>query len=218
MKRTHLLNRSIVVAAALGILSAPVTVMGEEPLDKPVKGFALEEALKDTDRPPRSGVVLETPKAEVVEKDGKTLLRVQWRIKYAGPRWPLIILEPSLTRPAFRGTKVLVIAKGKSREDYATVLVNPPWNPFERNPVAPKDWFLTVPKEKGKAEGVLEADLAEVKRRLLKYYPDEFDPAAAPELYVRMVHDVTDRGDEVDLDAWTGHLLATPVKVANAKW
>jgi hypothetical protein len=65
---------------------------------------------------------------------------------------------------------------------------------------------------------VLEADLAEVKRRLLKYYPDEFDPKAAPELYVQLEHDVVEQGDDVDLDAWTGDLMATPVKVANPKW
>ena len=210
--------RRSLLAALLTAVAAPAVGAGDEPSDKPVKGFALEEALKDTDRPPRSGVVLETPKAEVVEKDGKNVLRVRWRIKYAGPRWPLVIREPSLTRPAFRGTEIDVIAKGKSGEVYRTALANPPWSPFNTNRISEKDWFLTIPKEKGNAEGVLEADLAEVKRRLLKYYPDDFDPKTAPELYVRMEHDVMERGDEVDLDAWTGHLMATPVKVIDPKW
>ena len=215
MNRAHATRDSLLVAVLVATTTA--TGAGQEPPYKPVV-FALEEALKHTVWPPRSGVVLKAAKAEVVEKDGKKVLRVGWAITYEGPRWPLVILKPSLTRPAFRGTEIQVIAKGKSGEAYLTVLANPPYSPFDPNPHAAKDWFLTVPKEKGTAEGVLEADLAEVKRRLLKYYPDDFDPKAAPELYVLLEHDVTDRGDQVDLDAWTGYLAAGPVKVANPKW
>jgi hypothetical protein len=91
--------------ALFAALAGGAALAGEEPADKPGKGFALEEALKDIDRPPRSGVVLATPEADVAEKGGKKVLRVRWAIRYTGDRWPLVILEPSLTRPAFRGPR-----------------------------------------------------------------------------------------------------------------
>lgn len=195
------------------MMAGTVARSDEEPPDKPGE-FALDDSPKEPRRPPRSGATLEVPKAQIVE-GGKHLIRVQWVIKYTGDRWPLAILEPSLKRESSGQTQLLVIAKGKSGKAYYTVLKSPsPIRPL----LPPKDWFLIVPKEKGKAEGVLEADLAEAKRRFLKYYPAEFDAKVAPELYVRLDLDISERGYQVDLDAWTGYLMASPVKVADPKW
>jgi len=200
-------------------LAVPIPGRPADDPDDKVHGHALDSTLKRGDWPPECGVQLKATKAEVVERDGRKVLRVHWAIEYTGKRWPLVILEPSLDRDTDRQTRLAILARGKSGEGYS-------WTAHSRRPVgvylfeshSELDWFLEVPKEAGKAEGVIELDFDEAKNRFVKQMPDEFSADVTPALYVRLHHRPRDRAEHLQLDAWAGELSARAIKVTIDKW
>jgi len=205
------------VAFAALVCTVATNSFADGPDIKP-REVALGSLLDETDRPPTNGVQLKTTKAEVVERDKNAILRVHWVIEYSGKRWPLVILEPSMTRKTNGQTRITFFAKGKSGKSYALTA----WSEQtigELDVARPElDWFLEVRKETGKAKGVMEFDLGQAKDRFVQGQPKEFSADIIPELYVRMQHWPRDRGRDLDLDAWTGPLIARPIKVSAKNW
>lgn len=209
-------SATLAVATATVVFAVgPVAVRSDEPTDKP-KEVNLKALLEDPERPPTNWVTLRTPKAEVVLGDNGDRLRVHWQITYTGKRWPLVILEPSVGRETYRQTRLSLIAQGKSGKAYEFVWTGIPRAVVEER--APREWFLEIPKEKGKAEGDLAVELKWAKNAFLKYYPVEFDKNNAPAMYIRLFHRPGDRGLDWDLDAWTGPLMGPVTKVTAKGW
>ncbi|MSR55607.1 MAG: hypothetical protein EXS09_20335 [Gemmataceae bacterium] len=184
----------------------------EKDADKP-RIFALEEMLKEPGHV--NGLLLKTTKAEVVIKNEKRVLRVNWSLAYTGKRWPLVILEPSLERATSGQTMLVVVAKGVSGETYGVVIESP----SPRFPIKSElAWFLEISKEKREASGMVETDLGPAKEKFIKYYPKEFSERVTPEIYIQLRLDIQDRGLDEGLDAWTGSYSAGAIRVSLEKW
>src|SRR5262245_64785553 len=106
-------------------LAVPIPGRPADDPDDKVHGHALDSTLKRGDWPPECGVQLKATKAEVVERDGRKVLRVHWAIEYTGKRWPLVILEPSLDRDTDRQTRLTILALGTSGEGYGWTAYSP---------------------------------------------------------------------------------------------
>jgi hypothetical protein len=173
-----------------------------------------------------------------------TDIEVAWNITYAGPRPPLIIVQPTLELSTAQ-TMIFIYAAPKGK-DYAfafTVkspeeipgltrfLVDPygvkkqlpeyrlqaPFRPTELV-LRSKDWFVTAPAGKI-AKGVLTVSGAKLKEHLTRSFPGEFDPKQPPRLFLELHHLPFDRGEHFNFDAWTGQLYI-PVNAVPAlpKW
>ena len=88
---------------------------------------------------------------------------------------------------------------------------------------APKDLFITV--EKGKElSGLIKVPVAEVKKQLLAKWPQYIGDHPPAALYVQLLHFPKERGEDLNLDAWTAGgnswsgLYSAPVKVKISKW
>lgn len=209
-------GRVVFASVMLTSLVATVVCPEDDPPAKP-KEVNFKALLDDPDRPPTNGVQLRTPKAELFErKEGGMGLRTAWEIKYSGKRWPLVIMKPDLERDTNGATRLALYATGKSGKTYVWEWESPR-GAFATASSLP-EWFLEIPKDKGKAEGKVEVELAPAKRDLLKYYPKEFDRVKAPVLHIRLQHWPRDRGIGLDIDAWTGPLIGPVTKVAADEW
>jgi hypothetical protein len=145
---------------------------------------------------------------------------IRWTLSYNGPRWPLIILAPTLTRETDAQTVVLVFATGKSGTTYGYEIKSPPSSPFNPLLIPPteRDWFARVERDGSGSTDTLEVAVADVKKYFTGLLPQEFDPAKPPPLYVQMYHSPQDRGTHLGLDAWTGGLWSTTVPVSLEGW
>jgi hypothetical protein len=151
--------------------------------------------------------------AERLTDGGRDRIAVRWRIAYAGRRRPLIILAPSLTRPADTSTEVRVYATGKSGKTYAMRLLNerkPSQDGPRESPT--REWFATATAG-GEAAGVLEVDTATVRGYLARHLPQEFDAATTPRLHLTLLHAPNERGEALELDAWTGSVSSGTIPV-----
>jgi hypothetical protein len=187
----------------------------EDPGDAP-KEVNLKSLLDDPDRPATNGVQLRTPKAEVVQQvDGKGL-RVHWEVRHSGKRWPLVILAPDIERKTSGDTRLTLYAQGTSGKAYAWTWESPtdPFGQAQSN----EDWFLTVDRKAGKAEGDVEVELRAAKEAFLKHLAKELDADKPPPMYVRLQHWPRDRGEHLKLDAWTGPLIGPVTKVTAKDW
>jgi hypothetical protein len=144
------------------------------------------------------------------EAEGDTI-RLKWSLDYTGPRPPLIIVKPSLTTPGSM-TLVAVYTLRKDGE-VGEAFLGPPARPGIV--VLQEQDFLRL--EKGKrATGTITVPVEKLRERLAARYPGEFtDPPA--EVYMRLTHGPSDRGDRYGLDAWVGVLYTDPVKLSLSK-
>lgn len=154
---------------------------------------------------------------------GRDVLDFHWRMKYTGPRPPLIILEPSLIDSWPKTTRVVVFAFPKgSKEGRGEIFETTEPGEGVANGWAlhgePRYWYLTVRKGET-ATGVMPLAVADIKQRLRARYPDEFSEKVPPKLYVEMTHQPDNRGWTYDLDAWTGTLHSSTLEVPDLqKW
>lgn len=151
------------------------------------------------------------------------IVHIKWTLDYTGFRQPLIIQKPMYPEYSYGATNVLFIVQGGKN----------PANPIVgftgttttgREPIrAPKELFITV--EKGKeALGMIKVPVAEVKKQLLAKWPEYISDEPLAALYVQMRHFPKERGEDLNLDAWTAGgnswsgLYSAPVKVMVSKW
>ena len=153
---------------------------------------------------------------------GREVIDLDWRIKYTGPRPPLIILAPSLTDSWPETTEVCVIAFAKGCKDGRGELFQTP-EPADGllNVIFqgdPKEWYITVDKNQT-ATGTVTLSVADLKRVLLRKFPTEFSETIPPKLYVKMRHQPKHRGEKHEFDAWSGDLPSLMLELpALNKW
>jgi hypothetical protein len=212
----------IAVLATLVLLTstvdqAPPAGGQEAAKDKP-QVFSLQVVLED--RPRRVNGVRLRIEAKPGADGPRDRIQVRWTLSYNGPRWPFIILAPTLTRETDAQTALLFLATGKSGTTYGHEVQSPPPSPFYPFPFPPskRDWFAWVERDGGGGSGTLEVAVADLKKYFTGVLPQEFDPAKPPRLYVRMFHSPKDRGEHLRLDAWTGRLRSTAVHVSLEDW
>lgn len=155
----------------------------------------------------KNGVLLQA-KAEV-KKEGAVVLLIHWSIDYAGPRFPLHILEPSLNVGSYNQTYLLffpVDDKGISHP----VAIHP--GVHDGPSMASKEAFLSV-KRGEVARGTIELPLTTVKNAVRLKHPEVFSKFAPLQLYVQLRHTPYERGDTWGLDAWTGKLQSELLRI-----
>jgi hypothetical protein len=150
--------------------------------------------------------------------DHRDRIGVLWTLNYSGPRWPLIVLKPSLVLPTEGQTVLQFFATGKSGTTYAYEERSP--DVYNGLPLRPRDWYVRLPDDQNEEEsGVLGVELvtADLRRYFTRKLPQEFDRAKPPPLHVRLIHWAGDRGYG-NRDAWTGRLWSDTVPVPLAYW
>jgi hypothetical protein len=207
-KNTHLSGIAAIMSA-IAFLAA-VAVGSDEKDEATRREETYNLYLRETKRPAvrRNGVLM-TAKAEV--KDGKEQkLLVHWTLDYDGPRWPLIIVKPSLSI-GYRGiTSILFYAFGKDKEVRVFSVQAMEWSEV---PFNFKSDYVTA--EKGKpAQGILEVPIKQIKEEARRKYPGDWQPFESASLYLRLSHNPGKRGEEYGLDAWTGYLSTQLVPIA----
>lgn len=160
---------------------------------------------------------------EVRRLDASTrdVLDFNWRMKYTGPRPPLIILRPSLTDSWPETTQVTVFAFPAGSKE-GRVMLFETTEPEKGAAVdwilhgPPKNWYITA--KKGTTEtGTVTLAVADIKEVLRNRYPTEFSERVPPKLFVEMIHQPSDRGVHYDFDAWTGDLYSKTLVVPDLK-
>ncbi|MCI0738259.1 MAG: hypothetical protein L0Y72_04390, partial [Gemmataceae bacterium] len=146
-------------------------------------------------------------------KDGQEL-HIHWSIDYNGPRLPFTILEPSLTRPIGIQTTVWFFAEFKDGKRYP-FLISAPTPSHSLILRGPHGSFVTVEKGK-KAAGTLVLPLARIKETYQHKHGDY--SIESPVLRFQLQHAPKERGQNADLDAWTGQLHSKVVRVPIKHW
>ncbi|MCI0378015.1 MAG: hypothetical protein L0215_10435 [Gemmataceae bacterium] len=192
------------VAGAICYFSSPSAISQEK---------ASEEFYKRRDEQAKrwNGALLEATASIAKGKDGQEL-HIHWSIDYNGPRPPLTILEPSLTRPISIQTVVVFYAEFKDGKRYPFQFAAPSALGF-RIPEA--GWFVTAEKGK-KATGTLILSLAKIKERYQFKHGDY--SIGSPVLRLQLEHSPSERGQAGELDAWTGTLYSKVVLVPLKGW
>lgn len=151
---------------------------------------------------------------------GREVIDLHWRLKYSGPRPPLIILRPSITDSWAGATEARIHAFPPGEEKGRVIVFTVP---FEAGNASrhlfngpPGEWFLRVPKGRA-ATGTESVFVTEVKERLRSQYPAEFPADRPPKLYATLYHNAWDRGWHLNLDAWTGEIESFPLEVPDLK-
>lgn len=151
------------------------------------------------------------------------MVHIHWTLDYTGFRQPLIVQKPTYPEYSYDATSLFFILRGGKNPASPNVgLRGEP--PGAHAPArAPKELFITV--EKGKeASGLIKVPLAEVKKQVLDKWPEYTTDKLPIELYVQMLHFPKERGDDLNLDAWTAGgsfrsgLFSAPVKINVLKW
>ncbi|MCI0378014.1 MAG: hypothetical protein L0215_10430 [Gemmataceae bacterium] len=157
------------------------------------------------------GALLEATASIAKGKDGQEL-RIHWSIDYNGPRPPFTILEPSLTRAISNQTTVKFYAESKDGKRYAFEIAAPV--PLGVSIPQP-GWFVTAQKGE-KATGTLVLSLARIKERYQHRHGDY--SSESPVLRFQLEHTPSARGQNGQLDAWTGQLFSKVVLVPIKHW
>ncbi len=149
------------------------------------------------------------------------VIRVTWKLDYNGRRPPLTILAPTFDNETDGQTEVMIYASVNNRADdgISWGVKSPPWRHDDILLIGHrKDWFIEVPAGTT-ASGTLDVPVAELKKVLLKEWPEGFVADAPPAwVYVRLYHKPRERAPQWDLDAWTGDLQSDAVTVELSKW
>lgn len=174
------------------------------------------------------------------KKDATDDILIDWKIQYAGPRWPLNMIEPSLTKTT-GSTFIEFYSTKEGRGDAIVFLMCSPFespgeNPYivdefwEKRPLPPppnlrdgpfphldvfremlwKRDFYLTIAKGEDAKGTLRVNGQRLKKAFLDENSADFRDGHTPKLYVKLMHSPLNRGDEFHLDAWTGD-LQTPI-------
>jgi hypothetical protein len=153
----------------------------------------------------------------IVAIEDKGQVRIAWQMIYKGPRPPFVIVEPSLNGDHDH-TELRVFARGKNGSIHSLHLMAPAskWDLVKAatEGVRPKpvrrSQFLTANKDQP-----LKGELVVSKQQLLKLFqvewPDQFH-AGSRLLAIELLHMPADRGEQWNLDAWTGWLYSEVVQ------
>ncbi len=216
MRERYSTSFALLLSAGLVVLLIGLDSSGAPNLteiaEKPDKGG--NPGVDNPEVPYKSGLLLRTPKAEIVKYDGQRLLRTQWNLIYKGSRVPLAIRKPTLTEPMGTYSRIVVYALGSSGTYYDFLI--PAKKPDSTE--SKKDWFTEIPRGQMVAEGTIDIPFDRLKNSLLKYYPEEFSKSTPPKMYVLLELDIIDRGEQFELDAWTGWLRSHAAKVECSQW
>lgn len=173
-----------------------------------------------------NGVKLDA-EAKVDHKPKGDVIVVAWTISYDGPRPPLIIVEPTLEERTNGTTRVRLYAVPEGKKvGWGCELMSPFREPQPNPPmglfgftdlVVPKELFLEVRADKP-AKGQISIPATELRKSLAARKADKFfDPEKPPRLFLEVLHEPSDRGENFALDAWTGKLLSGVVEVPQLK-
>jgi len=189
----------------------------------------------------KSNGVEMTIEVEPEEQKDTTDFLIKWELRYSGPRSPLIITQPSLTLTT-NSTMVFMHAVPKNSNYVWTALVHSPIedvagavvidayseetklppDPNWMGPIADPTWrtrvkefFIEVPKH-GARNGTMRVSGAKLKKLFTKNTRD-LTSQEAPNMYITVRHFPCDRGEDFNLDAWTGSLTTETLKVAPFK-
>jgi len=202
-----------------------------------------QESAKGVLSAKKNGVALAIKLKGAAEPE-RTDLEITWTLTYTGPRSPLIIVQPSLHHTSGATMAILyAVPKGKdfglpfvvhgpiemdgfvidafgdkiALPKFKGIGTLPPLDRFKMR-TRTKDWFVTVAAGKS-AHGVLTISASKLKEALLSKYPGQFDPKEPPRLFVDLVFNPIDRGEDFDFDAWVGE-LNIPINAVPAlsKW
>ncbi len=210
-------KRVAVAGAAIILAALTANAVGlDNPDAKPAESAPLPVDLKlvlSRKEEKKSGAVM-TVSAKLTKKDAKTQINVGWTITYDGPRKPLIILEPSLENDVRGSTGVSVYVVADDGKAYRWGKTNPA-SPFLLSPyLSEKEWFVKA-NEKGVVSGSnITLDVEEIEEYFaankikVKSLTD-----ASSEVYLQIYYTTNDRGEQYDLDAWTGRLISNTTKV-----
>jgi hypothetical protein len=156
------------------------------------------------------------------------MIDVNWRITNGGARSPLVILKPSI-KDLTGATELIIYAVPKGSDHAYMLQIMPPaaieWLlPGFFGPLGlprlhiDKEWYVTIPEGKS-ANGTINLSAADLKMYFLGALPDEFKDGEAPQLFVHFFLGPFARGEELELDAWTGRLLIQAIAVPRFdKW
>lgn len=158
----------------------------------------------------KNGVLLDAKADAKKDAKGDLILLIHWSIDYAGPRYPLHILQPSLDVGWYNQTYVVLFPvddKGIAH----LVPIHPEVPGFLTN--AANESFLTVNRGEV-ARGTIEVPLKRAGGRKIKVGKFDIPPAR---LFVQLRHSPHDRAERFNLDAWTGTLQTPliPVPIEN---
>lgn len=158
----------------------------------------------------KNGVLLKAVAEVKKDTKGQDVILVQWSVDYAGPRFPLHILKPSLELGAYNHTAVVFYPVDKNGLAKYGVPIHPPVSTIL--PAYPEEAFLKVNKGEV-ARGALEIPLGAVANTARTKHPKVFSEFAPHALYVQLHHAPRERGEHLGLDAWTGALQSELVHV-----
>ena len=153
------------------------------------------------------------------------MIHIKWTLDYTGPRPPLVIQKPMYPEHSYEATRIRVMAPGKSRLVPTVHLECIASTPHLRHLYFPVPAKIFVTIDKGKtASGLITVPMGAVKYELFRRWAKEIGDAPPAALYVQLLHFPKQRGEELNLDAWTAGtstgsgLYSAPVKVNVSKW
>jgi hypothetical protein len=200
-------------ALAVIVFTLSAQDKGKPKDDKPAvpKPETLAEQIARFDKFNRRGcgAKLSISKAELVRKNERWVVRVDWEIDYTGPRPPLTVFMPSMhIGPTNRTSLDFHYEVEKTGSVRRTSMSN--LRAHGRLGPPSKEQFATVAKGKNSVWGVLDVDTANNEPTIP--YKDWKRP-----FYVQLRHSPIERGDEFGFDAWTGQLVSNVIEVTEAK-
>jgi hypothetical protein len=208
-------------ASCLGLTSArsdPPAGKEDRPEKPPrIPSLILERDAKEEQTVRKNGVIFAV--STKVTGHGERI-DLHWELTYNGPRSRLIVVKPALDIPTGGQMGVVFWAAVLGR-DYAFTYGLFSALEFEK-PLAPlsgifpcfprlrtsKDWFLSIPAGQS-VRGSITFAVKQFKDYFLRVCPEHYFRDRAPQFYVQVHYTPVDRGEEFNLDAWTGDL--TPV-------
>jgi hypothetical protein len=199
------------------MFAIPYPIPVPMPPTKPQSQFERHwELCTETGRKRVNGVLMT---AKVKEQTVERLV-VEWGFDYTGPRQPLTILSPVRSdtkdlNPS--AASIAFFAVGSDGFPYEEDYVTPQRFPYERD-WQKKEYFLTI--EKGKRTTVeVEVPIREHLNRFKdrEKYPTQY-LIKPDKLYIKLWHQPQNRGERLDLDAWTGTLSSEPILLDLKSW
>jgi hypothetical protein len=182
-----------------------------------VHGFDLAGQLEEGPPPPVNGLTIRLA-GKPMTRTNTELIQVRWTIRYTGPRPPIYIKRPDISRGfGEREAELMFFAVGKSGDAYGLGYRNLPDIFVVVPPLYRKEAFVFVPAG-GSASGTFYIAVATLRDDLIRSKPDEFDRNRPPKLYAKLYLKSFDRGELDELDAWTGRVSSDIVPIPLTKW